>query len=185
MQSVLQFTAQQFGRAIVMPNLFDPITSTSKAEVYRREIIEALGDLKIKSNFEPLMTLYLTDDTDIKDLREGYKNGALFGCKLYPANSTTNSSKGVTNISNIFPVVEEMQSIGMPLLIHGEVTDAAVDVFDREAVFIREILKQHRVSIFTTLNMMNESHIPSSSIIGISTSINIHEGIDSNIINVT
>ena len=140
MQSVLQFTAQQFGRAIVMPNLFDPITSTSKAEVYRREIIEALGDLKIKSNFEPLMTLYLTDDTDIKDLREGYKNGALFGCKLYPANSTTNSSKGVTNISNILPVVEEMQSIGMPLLIHGEVTDPDVDIFDKEAVFIENVL---------------------------------------------
>ena len=140
MQSVLQFTAQQFGRAIVMPNLFEPITSTSRAEVYREAIMEAIGDLKIKSKFEPLMTLYLTDDTDIKDLREGYKKGTLFGCKLYPANSTTNSSRGVTNISNILPVVEEMQSIGMPLLIHGEVTDPDVDIFDKEAVFIENVL---------------------------------------------
>lgn len=137
--SVVGHTARQFARAIVMPNLVPPITTVAAAEAYRARILAALtSDL----SFTPLMTCYLTDGMDPQEVETGFAGGVFTACKLYPAHATTNSSQGVTDIRNIYGVLEVMQRIGMPLLIHGEVTDAHVDIFDREAVFIERILKQ-------------------------------------------
>jgi dihydroorotase len=135
--SVVDHTARQFARAIVMPNLVPPVTTAAAAEAYRTRILAALSpDL----SFTPLMTCYLTDGMDPKEVETGFAAGVFTACKLYPAHATTNSSHGVTDIRNIYLVLEAMQRIGMPLLIHGEVTDAHVDIFDREAVFIERIL---------------------------------------------
>tara|TARA_Y100001970_G_scaffold292077_1_gene431819 strand:+ start:1212 stop:2273 length:1062 start_codon:yes stop_codon:yes gene_type:complete len=137
LRNVLPLTSRVFKRAIVMPNLDVPITSIDLANQYKKQIIEIERN---KSNFEPLMTLYLTDNCSLKILEEGFENGAFFAAKLYPANATTNSELGVTSAKKIYSVFELMESIGMPLLIHGEVTDEDVDIFDRESVFIDKVL---------------------------------------------
>jgi dihydroorotase len=131
--AVAGYTAAQFARAIVMPNLSPPVTDVAAAEAYRDRIMAALP---AGARFEPLMTCYLTDDSDAEELARGHAAGVFTAAKLYPANATTNSAHGVTDIRNIYPVLERMQAIGMPLLVHGEVTDPEVDIFDREAVFI-------------------------------------------------
>ena len=131
------FTARQFARAIVMPNLSPPCATTGEVAEYRARIMAALP---MSSAFTPLMTLYLTDATDADDLEAGFALGVLTAAKLYPAHATTNSAHGVTDLRGIYPVLDRMQQIGMPLLMHGEVTDSAVDIFDREAMFIERVL---------------------------------------------
>jgi dihydroorotase len=133
LRSVLTYTARQFGRAIVMPNLRPPVTDPVRARAYRDEIRAALP---AGSRFEPLMTAYLTDGTDANQLEDEIFTAA----KLYPAHATTNSAHGVTDIAKIRPVLERMEKIGLPLLVHGEVTDPEIDVFDREAVFLDRVL---------------------------------------------
>lgn len=137
MQAVVGYTARQFARAIVMPNLSPPVTSSKAAAEYRARILAAVPQ---GLDFTPLMTCYLTDGVDARDLKAGFESGVFTAAKLYPANATTNSADGVSNIDNIMPALEVMQDIGMPLLIHGEVTDGDIDIFDREAVFIDRIL---------------------------------------------
>jgi len=124
-----------FGRAIIMPNLVPPVVNAKQAEEYHDRIMA-----ENKTNFKPLMVLYLTDQTTAEDIKEAKASGLVYAAKLYPAGATTNSSSGVTNIDNIGEVIAAMQEVGMPLLIHGEVTDHAIDIFDREAVFIETIL---------------------------------------------
>ena len=133
--AVAPFTARQFGRAIIMPNLSPPVTSVTAASAYRERIMAAAGP-----GFTPLMTCYLTDAADPDELARGHDAGAWVAAKLYPANATTNSAHGVTDLHNLWPALERMQAIGMPLLVHGEVTDREVDIFDREAVFIERVL---------------------------------------------
>jgi dihydroorotase len=135
--AVLPYTARQFARAIIMPNLAQPVTTAAAAEAYRARILAALP---AGVTFTPLMTCYLTDHSDPDDIAQGFAAGAFVAAKLYPAKATTNSAHGVTDIAAITPVLERMAEIGMPLLIHGEVTDPAVDIFDREAVFIETVL---------------------------------------------
>tara|TARA_Y100001970_G_scaffold212214_1_gene259139 strand:- start:137 stop:1195 length:1059 start_codon:yes stop_codon:yes gene_type:complete len=138
LKNIIKFTSESYGRAIVMPNTKDPITTITKAINYKRSILEALP---INTKFNPLMTIYLMDSTSKEELLKGYKNNIFFAAKLYPANATTNSSYGVKHIKNIYYLFEVMEEIGMPLLIHGEVNDADVDIFDRENVFIdRELV---------------------------------------------
>ena len=137
LRAVAEYTAHQFARAIVMPNLIPPVTTVAAAESYRGRIMDALGSAV---NFTPLMTCYLTDTIDADEVERGYTSGVFAACKLYPANATTNSSHGVTDIRKIYPVLAAMQRIGMPLLVHGEVTDSHIDIFDREAMFIDQIL---------------------------------------------
>lgn len=139
LEAVAPFTAKQFGRAIVMPNLSPPVTSAASAAAYRDRIMAALP---AGSDFTPLMTCYLTDDADADDIAAGHAAGIFTAAKLYPANATTNSAHGVTDVAHIMPVLERMQDIGMPLLVHGEVTDGDIDIFDREAVFIERVLKK-------------------------------------------
>jgi len=138
MRSVLPDTARQFARAIVMPNLKPPVTTTEQAVEYRSRILAALP---AGSDFQPLMTLYLTDNTQAEEIRKAKQNGMVHAVKLYPAGATTHSDAGVTDIRKTYAALEEMQRCGMPLLVHGEVTDPAVDVFDREAVFIERVLQ--------------------------------------------
>ena len=137
LKTVLPYTAREFGRAIVMPNLRPPVTTSAQAKIYRDNILAALPQ---GLSFTPLMTLYLTDSTDADDMARGFAAGIVTAAKLYPANATTNSEHGVTDIRKIYPVLERMQTIGMPLLVHGEVTDGDIDVFDREAIFIERIM---------------------------------------------
>jgi len=137
LRTVLPYTARQFARAIVMPNLSPPVTDTAAAEAYRGRIMAALPE---GTDFTPLMTAYLTDFTDPDDLARGFEAGVFTAAKLYPANATTNSSHGVTDIARIRDVLERMAAVGMVLCVHGEVTDPEVDVFDREAVFIERVL---------------------------------------------
>lgn len=137
LEAVAHHSARQFARAIVMPNLSPPVTTSAIAAAYRERILAALP---AGSDFTPLMTLYLTDDIDPDEIVRGHGEGVVTACKLYPAHATTNAAHGVTDIARITPAIEAMQRIGMPLLIHGEVTDRAVDIFDREAVFIDRIL---------------------------------------------
>ncbi|MGI9290924.1 MAG: dihydroorotase [Gammaproteobacteria bacterium] len=136
--SVAHYTAIQFGRAIVMPNLSPPVTTVAHAQAYRERILAALP---AETEFEPLMTAYLVDNIDEAEVEKGFAQGVLTACKLYPANATTNSEHGVTSVGLIKGVLETMQRIDMPLLIHGEVTSPDVDVFDREAVFIDTVLQ--------------------------------------------
>jgi dihydroorotase len=138
MQSVVPDTARQFARAIVMPNLRPPVTTTEQALAYRARILAALP---AGAKFEPLMTLYLTDNTSAEEIKKAKASGIVHAVKYYPAGATTNSDAGVTDIRKTYPALEEMQRCGMPLLVHGEVTDPAVDVFDREAVFIERVLQ--------------------------------------------
>ncbi|MCC6479595.1 dihydroorotase [Sphingorhabdus sp.] len=133
LKGVLPYTARQFARAIVMPNLSPPMTDVAGVSAYRDRILAALP---AGSDFTPLMTCYMTDGTDPAEIRRGHAAGLFTAAKLYPAHATTNSAHGVTGIDNIRSVLEAMQDIGMPLLVHGEVTDHDVDIFDREAVFI-------------------------------------------------
>ncbi len=137
MQAVVQYTARQFARAIVMPNLSPPVTTVAEGIAYRTRIAAAVP---AGLDFTPLIIAYLTDGSDADEVARGHAEGVFTACKLYPAHATTNSAHGVTNVRNIMPVLEKMQEIGMPLLIHGEVTDTDVDIFDREAVFIERTL---------------------------------------------
>ena len=136
LSSVAPYTARQFARAIVMPNLDPPVTRLEMADAYRQRILATAGE-----GFTPLMTCYLTDEAGPDALSRGHESGVWVAAKLYPANATTNSALGVTDVRNIHPALERMQAIGMPLLVHGEVTDPQVDVFDREAVFIERVLE--------------------------------------------
>jgi dihydroorotase len=145
MRTVVPYTARAFGRAIVMPNLTPPVTTAAMAQDYRQRILACVPQ---GVSFTPLMTCYLTDHTDPQDLISGFKSGVFTAAKLYPAHATTNSAHGVTSVDHIMPVLEAMAEAGMPLLTHGEVTRAEVDIFDREARFAEEILDPllHRLS---------------------------------------
>ncbi|TMM48973.1 dihydroorotase [Qipengyuania marisflavi] len=137
MRAVVPHTATQFARAIVMPNLSPPVTTSAQAAAYRERILDAVPE---GAQFTPLMTAYLTDQTDADDLAQGHAAGIFTAAKLYPAGATTNSAHGVTDVANIMAVLERMAAIGMPLCVHGEVTSADIDIFDREAVFIDRVL---------------------------------------------
>jgi dihydroorotase len=137
MASVIPFTARQFGRAIIMPNLKPPVTTVASATAYRERILKAVP---AGIRFEPLMTLYLTDTTSPAEIRAAAKTGFVVGAKLYPAGATTNSDSGVTTIEKIFPALEAMEEVGLIFQVHGEVTNSDVDVFDRETVFIDRVL---------------------------------------------
>ena len=142
MRNVLADTARQFARAIIMPNLKPPVTTVELAKAYRSRIEANLKSLGI-NHFEPLMTLYLTDNTSADEVRKAKEQG-ITGIKLYPAGATTNSDSGVSDIKHCYKSLEAMQVVGMPLLVHGEVTHADIDIFDREAVFIDQILEPLR-----------------------------------------
>jgi dihydroorotase len=137
MADVLPDSARRFARAIIMPNLRAPVRTTAEALAYRDRILAALPE---DAAFEPLMTLYLTDDTPPEEIARARLSGQVHGVKLYPAGATTHSDSGVTRVSRCFHTLEKMAELGMPLLVHGEVTDPEVDVFDREPVFIEEVL---------------------------------------------
>lgn len=137
MKAVVPETSKHFARAIVMPNLIPPILTGKDALRYKNDIQKAIP---FNHDFEPLMTIYLTEETNKNDLENSYINGDIFAAKLYPAGATTNSESGVKNINLIMPLLEKMSEIGMPLLIHGEVTDKNIDIFDREKIFIENIL---------------------------------------------
>ncbi|MFL6765256.1 MAG: dihydroorotase [Sphingomicrobium sp.] len=134
---VAPYTARQFARAIVMPNLVPPITTVDAAREYRKRILEVT-----EPGFTPLMTCYLTDNTSPDEIARGFDEGVWIAAKLYPAGATTNSASGVTDIRNLYPALARMEKIGMVLCVHGEVTDPDVDVFDREAVFIDRVLSK-------------------------------------------
>ncbi|WP_020182938.1 dihydroorotase [Methylotenera sp. 1P/1] len=138
LKAVLPDTAKRFGRAIVMPNLRPPVTTTALALAYRERIVQALP---AGAQFEPLMTLYLTDNTAPEEIVKAKASGLVHGVKLYPAGATTNSDSGVSNLGHCVKTLEAMEKVGMPLLVHAEVTDAHVDVFDREKVFIDKIMQ--------------------------------------------
>jgi dihydroorotase len=142
MKNVLIDTARQFARAIIMPNLKPPVTTVALAKAYRDRIDAQMKSAYI-SNFTPLMTLYLTDNTSAQEIVKANAEG-ITAVKLYPSGATTNSDAGVTNIKHCYAALEAMQAVGMPLLIHGEVTDSAIDIFDREAVFIDQVLEPLR-----------------------------------------
>jgi dihydroorotase len=141
LQAVLPETARHFARAIIMPNLVPPVVTADQARAYRDRILAALPK---DMSFEPLMTLYLTEETDPDDVAAAFADGTAHAVKLYPAGATTNSASGVANFDKIRPVLAKMAEIGMPLCVHGEVTEHDVDIFDREAVFIDKILKPIR-----------------------------------------
>jgi dihydroorotase len=144
LQAVAPATARQFARAIVMPNLSPPVTSVAAAEAYRERIRAAVP---AGCGFTPLLTAYLTDTIDPAEIERGFNAGVFTACKLYPAHATTNAAAGVSDLARITPVLETLERIGMPLLVHGEVTDAAIDIFDREAVFVERhlapLLRRH------------------------------------------
>ena len=137
LRAVVPETTRHFARSIVMPNLAPPILNARQAIEYKKRIEKAIPK---SDNFEPLLTIYLTEETNKNELKDAYISNAVFAVKLYPAGATTNSDTGVKDIKKIMPVLEAMSKIGMPLLIHGEVTDKEVDIFDREKVFIDEKL---------------------------------------------
>ena len=137
LRAVAPETARHFGRAIIMPNLVPPVVTGADAAAYRDRILAALPE---GSGFTPLMTLYLTEETDAEDLAAAHADGLITAVKLYPAGATTNSASGVTDFDRVRPVLERMAEIGCPLCVHGEVTDSDIDIFDREAVFIDRVL---------------------------------------------
>ncbi|WP_127903318.1 dihydroorotase [Solirhodobacter olei] len=137
LEAVLPETARHFARAIIMPNLVPPVVTAAQAAAYRERILKALPE---GMDFTPLMTLYLTEETDPEDVTAAYANGIAQAVKLYPAGATTNSASGVRDFDRVRPVLEAMAAIGMPLCVHGEVTDPEIDIFDREAVFIDRVL---------------------------------------------
>ncbi|MDF9303101.1 dihydroorotase [Tritonibacter mobilis] len=143
LRAVLPETARHFGRAIIMPNLVPPVVTGAEASAYRDRILAALPE---GMTFEPLMTLYLTEDTDPADVAAAHASGLVKAVKLYPAGATTNSSSGVRDFDKVRPVLEKMAEIGLPLCTHGEVTDHDIDIFDREAVFIDRVLDPIRQS---------------------------------------
>ncbi|MFT3849195.1 MAG: dihydroorotase [Propionivibrio sp.] len=138
LKAVLPHSARQFARAIVMPNLRPPVTTVAAADAYRQRILAALPE---GADFEPLMTLYLTDNTPADEIRRAVSSGFVKAVKLYPAGATTNSDAGVTDLRKCGAALAELEKSGMPLLVHGEVTDPAIDVFDRENVFIETVLQ--------------------------------------------
>ena len=147
LRSVIAASARQFARAIVMPNLKPPVTTLDAAQAYRGRILRALDEARaageiddLAAGFEPLMTLYLTDNTGAQDILEAKASGLVRAVKLYPAGATTNSDAGVSDMARVRPALEAMQSVGLPLLVHGEVTDPQVDLFDREQVFIDRVM---------------------------------------------
>ena len=140
MRNVLPDTARQFSRAIIMPNLRPPIVTVEMAAAYRTRILAALP-VSLQGQFEPLMTLYLTDDTPPAEIKRAKESGIVHAVKLYPAGATTHSDAGVTDIARCFSALDRMEQLGIPLLVHGEVTDSMVDVFDREKVFIERVLQ--------------------------------------------
>lgn len=146
MRSIVAHSARQFARGVIMPNLKPPVTTVALALAYRERILEALSRAGVPTgSFTPLMTLYLTDNTRAEEIDRAHESGAVVAVKLYPAGATTNSDAGVTDLlGKCGPVIERMQRVGMPLLIHGEVADPNVDVFDREAVFIDRVMKPLR-----------------------------------------
>ena len=152
LHAVLPFTARQFGRAIIMPNLVPPVVTTAQAQAYRERLLAAVP---AGAAFEPLMTLYLTDSTSPQEITRARDSGLVAGVKLYPAGATTNSDSGVTDLAHCDAALAEMQRVGLPLLIHGEVTHDHVDIFDREAVFIVEVL-QPLLSRFPALKVVFE-----------------------------
>ncbi len=160
LKSVVPDTAKQFARAIIMPNLADPITTAEQAQRYRDEILASVTSHEKHKNFEPLMTLYLTDKTTSETINAAKDSGIIHALKLYPAGATTNSDKGVTDLKNIYPALDAMQARGIPLLVHGEVTNPAIDIFDRERIFIETILKP-LIKRFPTLKIVLE-HITTS-----------------------
>ena len=137
LEAVLPYSSAHFARAIIMPNLVPPVVTTAQAKAYRDRIASALP---AGHRFNPLMTLYLTETTDADDVVAGFEAGEITAVKLYPAGATTNSQSGVRDIEKVYPVLERMAKAGMPLCVHGEVTDPAIDIFDREAVFIDKVL---------------------------------------------
>jgi len=137
MASVLPYTARAFARAVVMPNLAQPVTDTARAGAYRERILRALPE---GARFEPLMTLYLTDNTGAEEIARAKRSGFVCGVKYYPAGATTNSDSGVTKLDRVYPALDAMQKDDVPLLVHGEVTTPGVDVFDRERVFLETVL---------------------------------------------
>jgi len=141
MASVLPHTAHQFARAIIMPNLKPPVTTTEQAAAYRQRILAALPD---GMQFEPLMVLYLTDNTPPEEIYKARASGFVHAVKLYPAGATTNSDAGVSDLRKCYKALEALQETGMPFLVHGEVTDPAIDIFDREAVFIERVMQPLR-----------------------------------------
>lgn len=144
LQAVLPETARHFGRAIIMPNLVPPVVTAEQATAYRERIMAALPH---DMDFTPLMTLYLTEETDPMDVANAHANGIATAVKLYPAGATTNSASGVTDFDKVRPVLEKMADIGMPLCVHGEVTNSDIDIFDREAVFIDKVMKPLRKKV--------------------------------------
>lgn len=144
LKTVLPHTAAQFARAIVMPNLKPPVTTTEQAAAYRQRILAALPE---GMQFEPLMTLYLTDNTPPEEIRRAKDSGFIHAVKLYPAGATTNSDAGVTDLRKCYKTLETMQELGMPFLVHGEVTSPEIDLFDREAVFIDTVMKPLRADM--------------------------------------
>ena len=151
LRSVIAATARQFARAIVMPNIRPPVATLAAALAYRERILAALAAARAAGElddtgaaFEPLMTLYLTDRTTAQDIREASASGQVHGVKLYPAGATTHSDAGVTDIARTYPALQAMQDCGLPLLVHGEVTDPAIDLFDREKVFIDRVMEPLR-----------------------------------------
>ena len=156
LKAVLPFSAELYGRAVVMPNLNPPLRTIRDIEAYRRRIMNALPP---DHGFMPLMTLYLTDQTPVSELREGKKAGLISAVKLYPVGATTNAEHGVTDLHKVYPVFEAMQAMNIPLSIHGEISDPDVDIFDREAVFIERVLDPLRRD-FPELKMILE-HVTS------------------------
>ena len=161
LNAVAAHTARCFQRAIIMPNLVPPVTTRALALQYRQRITGALPE---DCNFTPLMTCYLTDETDPQEVRLGFNEGMFSAVKFYPAGATTNSASGVSDVSKISGVLEVMQDLGMPLLVHGEVTDSDIDIFDREAVYIDRILAP-MLSDFPALKVVFE-HITTSQAVG-------------------
>lgn len=157
LKAVTPHSSANFSRAIIMPNLMPPVVTSQQAEEYRARILQAIPEGQV---FDPLMTLYLTEGTQPDDVEAGAKSGLIKAVKLYPAGATTNSQSGVSDIETVYPVLERMSDIGLPLLVHGEVTNPDVDIFDREAVFIETILDPLRQK-FPLLRVVME-HVTTS-----------------------
>jgi dihydroorotase len=153
LSAVLPFTAAHYGRAIVMPNLTPPVTTTAEAIAYRERILAALP---AHTDFTPLMTCYLTDNTDPDEVETGFKQGVFTAVKLYPARATTNSEFGVTSWDKIRGVLARMEKIGMPLLVHGEEADPEIDIFDREGAFIDRVLSDWMTRDYPELKIVLE-----------------------------
>jgi dihydroorotase len=140
MQAVLPDTARRFARAIVMPNLRPPVTTVAQAAAYRERILAALATMAPGATFEPLMTLYLTDNLPADEINRARESGFVHAVKLYPAGATTNSDAGVTDLAKCHATLARLEKVGLPLLVHGEITEPSVDIFDREAAFIERVL---------------------------------------------